>query len=429
MFSRKLVALPLVVATAVTLAACGSSSKETTGNAAGTGTSTNAAVVKAGKTPAGAPIVVGAVCSCTGAQQAQTGLAAKVNTAWAASVNAAGGINGHPVKMITLDDGGNPATSLQDAKQLVEQDHIIAMVGEFSLADAAWASYIASKGIPVVGGISQESPFQSNPDFFPSGSQLLAQTVGTIALAKTAHKSHLGVLYCAESPICAQVVPLAQGAGALYGVKVSGEKVSSTAPSYAAPCLSLKGAGADAVFPAVAAPVVLRVVDGCAQQGYKPAVLSQTTTTTNAWLQDGNLEGALLAGAQANPYDTSTPAIQELRNALNSTTPGATSNSDFTADVVEPWAGGKLFEAAAKAAHIGPSSTPADVKKGLYALKNETLGGLTGPLNFTPGKPAFVPCYFGVQIKSGQFVSLNGNKPICFTAAQTAALFKALHLG
>jgi hypothetical protein len=49
-----------------------------------------------------------------------------------------------------------------------------------------------------------------------------------------------------------------------------------------------------------------------------------------------------------------------------------------------PWVGGKLFEAAAAKAKLTPDSTPEDVKKGLYALKNETLGGLAPPLTFRP---------------------------------------------
>lgn len=75
-----------------------------------------------------------------------------------------------------------------------------------------------------------------------------------------------------------------------------------------------------------------------------------------------------------------------------------------------------------------PASPRLAVKKGLYALKSETLEGLAPPLTFTAGKPTFVPCYFSQQIKSGKFTSLKANKPTCLTAAQSAALVKALHL-
>jgi branched-chain amino acid transport system substrate-binding protein len=346
--------------------------------------------------------------------------------AWADSVNAGGGINSAPVKVFPLDDGTNPATSLKDAKQLVEQDHVIAIVGMTSLGDASWADYVKAHGIPVVGGISPEASFATNPDYFPSGTQLIVQTVGTIALAKTAGKHDIGVLYCAELPICASLPPLAKGAASLYGLKTSIGKVSATAPSYAAPCLSLKSAGVDAVFTATTAPVVERVADGCAQQGFKPLNVAQTSSASLDWLKDPNLDGALLSAYNANPYDTSTQGVAAMQTALKKYAPTALQGVNFTYEVIAPWVGGKLFEAAARAGHITASSTAADLKKGLYALKDETLGGLSGPLNFAPGKPAFIPCYFTEELKGGKFVSLNSDKPTCLTAQQSAALLKVI---
>jgi len=56
--------------------------------------------------------------------------------------------------------------------------------------------------------------------------------------------------------------------------------------------------------------------------------------------------------------------------------------------VIYPWIAGKLFEAVAKAGALSPTSTSADVEKGLYALKGETLDGLSSPLTYTAGQPA-----------------------------------------
>jgi hypothetical protein len=54
--------------------------------------------------------------------------------------------------------------------------------------------------------------------------------------------------------------------------------------------------------------VVQRVVAYCVQQAYRPLQTSLTQTESNAWLTDPNLQGALLAGTNANPFDTSSPA-------------------------------------------------------------------------------------------------------------------------
>jgi branched-chain amino acid transport system substrate-binding protein len=182
------------------------------------------------------------------------------------------------------------------------------------------------------------------------------------------------------------------------------------------------------MFVADNSPIVLRFVAACAQQGYTPQQISSTQTATSAWLSDSTLNGALLTALNANGYDTSTPAIAAFQSALTKYAPSAINGTAFSGEEINPWSGGLLFQAAAKAAHLTPSSTAADVKTGLYALKNETLEGVSPPLNFTPGKPAFVPCWFSQQVKGGKFASLNGNKSSCLTAAQGAALAKALKL-
>jgi branched-chain amino acid transport system substrate-binding protein len=412
------------VAAALALSACGSSSSNSSTAASG-----SAAAASSGTAaPKGKAIVVGMICSCTGPESSAVGNNMSVIQAWADYVNANGGINGYPVKVITMDDQQNAATALQDAKQLVQQDHVQAIVGESSFVDASFAPYVASAGVPVIGGSNYESSFQSNPDFYPSGGQLISGLVGQLALAKQAGKKVIGTIYCAESPICAQLVPIMNGVAPLDGLKSYTAKISATAPSYTAPCLAAKSAGVDAMFVADNSPIVLRFVAACAQQGYTPQQVSSTQTATTAWLSDSTLNGALLTALNANGYDTSTPAIAAFQAALKKYAPSAINGTAFSGEEINPWSGGLLFAAAAKAAHLTPNSTPADVKKGLYALKNQTLGGISPPLSFTAGKPAFIPCWFGEQVKGGQFTSLNANKPSCLSPAQAAALAKALKL-
>src|SRR5262249_3554345 len=146
--------------------------------------------------------------------------------AWANHVNTTGGINGHPVDLTVLDDGGDPAKALQNAKQLVEQNKVVAMVGFASLADAAVAQYFDQQGIPVVGGLSLQT-FVTDPNWFASNANLVIGLAwGTLDIVKKAGLSNVGVTYCAESPICAQLIPLMQGVSSILGPKVTAQKVS-----------------------------------------------------------------------------------------------------------------------------------------------------------------------------------------------------------
>jgi branched-chain amino acid transport system substrate-binding protein len=411
-----------VVAT-VLLSACGSTSSSSSVSLAAA-TSSGANPTSA---PGGASIKVGFICSCSGPQASLLSGSEKVAQAWADNVNASGGINGHPVRLFADDDGQNPAKGLEDAKALVEQDHVIAIVGEISEIDGAWVPWVVSQGIPIVGGASGNPAQAASPGVFPSGSTLLAITVGTIAEAKG--KTNFGVMYCAETPVCAQFVPLATGVGKLFGLKVTATSISATSPSYAAPCLKFKSARVNALFVGDNGSIVQRVVAACSQQGYAPLEVTTEAATTGTMLNDSQLAGTVAAGGNANPFDSSSPAVKEFQAAIQKYSPGLLGSAGYTQDDFYAWTGGKLFEAAAKAANIGPTSTPAELKAGLYALKNETLGGLAPPLTYTKGKPYFSPCWFSSKIEHGTLISLNGNRPVCLPAAQAAALVTALHLG
>jgi branched-chain amino acid transport system substrate-binding protein len=406
--------LGCAVVVAVVLAACGGGGNDNETTAAQTGPKLT-----------GAPIKVGGMVSSSGAQKAVLGGTGTVLQAWADHVNNTGGLNGHPVQMTVLDDGGDPAKALQNAKQLVEQDHVIAMVGFISLADAAVAPYLDQKGIPVVGAAPVQT-FISDPNWFSAGANLITLTYGTVDVAKTAGKTNLGVMYCAESPVCAQLVPLAQAIGGLLDIKITPLKISATAPNYTAPCLQMKDSGVDALYIADNGPIIQRVLASCAQQNFDPLPVGQATTSTNDYLSDSNLDGALSAGTNANPYDDSLPAVKEYRDAVDAKQSGFTDSDEFTYDAFLPWTGGLLFQEAAKAGKLGPTSTSEDVTKALYALKTTTLQDTSGPLTFTPGQPTATPCWFTQKISGGTLESQNGNKPKCLTAEQGAALQKAL---
>lgn len=418
MSMRRLTAAAFAALAITGIAACGSDDNgDSASGRTSSGSSTDA--------PKGDAIKLGFICSCSGAQKGLIGKSRDTIQAWAKFVNDNGGLNGTtPVEVIVKDDAGDPAKGLQAAKELVEDDKVIAIVGEISVVDAAWADYVTKKRIPVVGGASPEPVMGENPNFYPSGATLLTLVTGTLAQADG--KKTLGTLYCAETPVCAQLVPLAEGIGGLFGLKVVSGKVSGTQPNYTASCLKMKDQGADALFVAAAFTVVQSVNEDCAQQDYKPLSIVQSSTTSNVLQKVGALQGAAVASTNANPYDAGTPAIKEFQEAIEAYEPGMLESDEFAYDAFYPWTGGKLFEAAAKAAKLTADATPDDVRKGLYALKDETLGGIAPPLSYTKGKPYFTPCWFEMTIADGVLESRNNNKPNCLDQKQTAALLKAV---
>lgn len=374
----------------------------------------------------GDPIVIGSICSCSGPAAGSVGRSSDVLQVWASWVNDRGGINGHPVKLITYDDQQNPTTALAVAKKLVEEDKVVAIVGQTSLVSSSWQSYVDSKGIPVIGGQPVDAPFITDPNFFTSGTTLPVLMLGEVAQAKKAGAKKLGVYYCAEIPVCEQLPQMVKPMAEQSGLGFASEKVAIAAPNYIAPCLAFKENGVDAVFPGVSVEAISRIAASCAQQGYKPIQVPTGVSLQKAWATDPNFEGSIFAGSNALYTDESIPAIKDFNDALAEYIPGLRDSADFSSPLLWPWAGGQLFLAAAKAAGLSPSSASADVIKGLRALRDETLGGLAPPLTFPEGKPAFPMCYFTGNTKGGAFHSDNGGKPTCIDEATAAALMKAL---
>ena len=369
-------------------------------------------------------IVIGNVGSYSGAQASSEASARQVIEAWAKWVNGHGGVRGRQVKLIVKDDQNDPARALSAVKELVQQDKAVAIVGEQSNGDAAWAKYASQAGIPVVGGLAINTPFLTNPDFFPSGTNALALTYALLQNAK-AKGGPFAFLYCTESPLCAQSVPLYQGLAKAVGVSIPVMmKVSGTAPDYTAQCEALKQAHVTSFQVGSAAAVAFNVAKACRAQGVSAPLLASGGSVTQAWAKDPAVDGTVSAESNFPFTDSSVSATKEYQAAKAKYAPAV---GDGEGEVAAgAWAAGKLFEAAVAAAPVG-AITGASVKQGLYALKNETLGGLVPPLNFTKGKPALINCYFNIEVTGGKVTAPQGLKTSCAPDAVISAI--ASHIG
>jgi branched-chain amino acid transport system substrate-binding protein len=401
---------------AAVLVGCGSSGSSSSSSTASEPVETAPASDTEAAT--GEPFVVGSICSCSGPFASNIGKVSETYKAWEEATNAAGGIEGHPVKVIAYDDGADPNKGLAMARKLVEQDHVMAIVGHVSVVSPAWQKYVDEKGIPVIGG-NPDAASATDPNFFATGSPLPVTMAGQMQQMKKDNLKHFGILYCAEAPACAETEAIAKAtAGLVGGIEVSAGKIAVSAPSYTAPCLQMKQDGVDALMIATDPEVVLRASEQCAQQGYEPAATDQATTFARQWLDAPTFEGATIISPDAPYDDTSLPAVKAFVDALEQYAPGMTESAQFSYVTFFPWIGGQLFKAAVEEGKLTPSSTPAEVTAAMYGLKDETLEGLTSPLTYTKGKPFIPACYWAAKIEAGELASLEGGEPTCLTPAE-----------
>lgn len=395
-------------------------------NDATAGGTTTVAKTTSANAAKGDPIKIGNIGGYTGTLGKSLGKGKDVIEAWVEDRNANGGINGHPIEVITKDDAGNPGNALKAVKELVEDEKVVAIVSDFSFQESAWEKYISQKKIPVIGGASTNPGFLTNPDFFASGTTLVPMLYGMLEMTKGAGKKKLGVMYCAETPVCAQLVPLLRGLGKVAGVEVSGQKIASNAPNYTAPCLALKGDGADALFVAATSDLVPRIAESCNKQGFKPLNVASNSTVDAAFLDKPSMDGTIFSGSNALYTQDDVPGVQRFNKLVDEKLPGLRESDQFSLPLIFSFAGAELFAKAAEAAKLTPQSKPAELYDSLYSLKDETLDGVAPPLNFTKGQPGATLCYFPQKVEDGKFLPANDGSPVCPTPEKAKAIGAAL---
>lgn len=356
--------------------------------------------------------VIGSVSDITGPFASSTGTVNKGLAAWAQWTNAHGGIDGHDVKFILMDTGGNTTTGYAEAKKLVEQDHIIAMVGSQTNLYATFAPYLQAHGIPMIGD-TLTGELTQYTDYFPEGMTLSAAFSVKALAGKRLGKTKIAYLYCAEVAACAASTTSVKAGAASQGASVVySSAVSASAPNYLAPCLAARRAGANVMQVFSGSAVVQRVASDCRSQSYDPTFIGDAGTSA-VEAKDPNMSGSQIVLPDAPFWAYNYPGGATMKAAFDKYSPGLTSNKDYGEDTVMAWASAELFEAAAQAAKLGNNPTPAQVIKGLYDLKNETLEKMAPPLTYHAGKTTTISCGFIGAIGNGQFTLPYGVKTFC----------------
>jgi len=407
----------LVVAAALVASACSSSSKS---NNAGSATSTTSgATSSSSAAPAGSDtstIKIGYICSCTGPLASSIDVNKRAYQAWVDATNAAGGISGHKIQLFTEDDAFNPATSVTQIHQLVEQDHVLA-IASVSNVPSAWASYLQQKGVPVVGTDGSSIEYYSNPNFYYPGQTDDSLPAAVELGAKKVGGKKLAIIYCAESPACQELVQPEKNAAAKYGVPlVYSTAVSASAPNYTAQCLAAQQAGADVLFIADAVSVVETVAKDCNAQGYKPWTEASDGAVGSAFNKAPGLSDKFLSFQPQIPFFvTNTPATQQMVAAFDKYQPGLTSDPNYNGEVVEAWTSAVALGVALQKGGLtgNNAATSQMISNGLNSFNGETLGGLAPPLTWKAGTPHLVDCWFWMGTSNGKFTQPFGTQPDC----------------
>jgi branched-chain amino acid transport system substrate-binding protein len=393
-------------------AACSSSShKAATSSATTLAGSATTQVASSGQanasaSPTKSPIVIGTLDESTGVGSADLHFPAIVAPAAVKWINAHGGIDGHPLELHLVNTGGNPSNGIPDARRLVEQNHVVALVGNADASvETSYASYLTQKRIPVIGAEEDTGVWLTSPYFFPTTA---GGDVGVNSFAYVAQKfgyQRIGGVVFANCPPCAQGVKITASIAPGLGLKVvSTQQVPFVSPSYTSTCVALKQAGAQFIQLALDTSSVSQLYQQCKIQSFAPFYGLQGSVA------DGTLGVGASKGIQAGgemqsfPWWSDVPGAADFRAAMAQYAPGQFYQNPTATSV---WTSFMILRQALQNVPLGSTVTSSDVLQGLYSIKNLTLGGLLQqPVSYSQSTPPFhFNCYFVVSQKDGSWTS------------------------
>src|SRR5215831_5233208 len=209
-----------VLAASGVLAGCSSSSSSSSSSAPASSSSTSSAApaasstavatsscgTKPGVAATGTPINLGSIV--TDSPQANFTDIANMAGAYFNCVNANGGINGHPIKYFIQKEQINPSQIASEAKQLVQTDKVVGIVGNTSIIECTIDhSYWEKQGYYIIdSGIAPECYSTSNSAAVNMGPRYSSD--GAVQYAITQHPSKIvfdqanvpGTTYIAAGP-------------------------------------------------------------------------------------------------------------------------------------------------------------------------------------------------------------------------------------
>lgn len=332
---------------------------------------------------------------------------------WAKYTNAHGGLNGHPVVVISADSGGDPSTDETDVQQMVQQDHVIAMLGPMDVLDYNGSlQYLVGINMPVIGGFLAADEFFDHPNFFPEGASGFDLAEVGIPVAVRQGFKKAAVVYCVETPLCQQGASVLQGSGGSVaksgGTLVYSAATSLTSPSFTSQCLGAQGAGAQVIELILDAASIERFAQDCAAQNYNPLYETVSLGAVPSLDTVPQLNGLILPSNTFPFTANSTPATQAFQTAMSEDSPATPVGVAASME----WTSGQLLLAGSK--DLGTNPTSAQLTAGLDSLKEDTLDGLTVPLTFNAGGDPTIPsCVFVMKIQGGTWTAPNGLTDSC----------------
>jgi branched-chain amino acid transport system substrate-binding protein len=228
-------------------------------------------------------------------------------------VNAEGGVNGRKIKYISLDDGYNPAKTVEQARKLVEQEEVLLIFQALGTpSNSAIHKYMNDKKVPQLFNATGATKW-GDPKNFPwtMGYQPSYQSESKVFAAhilETKPNAKIAILYQNDDYGKDYLKGFEDGLGEKGKTMiVSKLTYEVTDPTVDSQMVSLKASGADTFFNITTPKFAAQAIKKAAELGWKPThYLNSVSSSVGSVLTPAGLEasiGIYTAGYIKDPTD------------------------------------------------------------------------------------------------------------------------------
>jgi len=325
-------------------------------------------------------------------------------TAGVDALNAAGGLDGHKIKIVSCNDELEVNIAEQCARTAVK-DKVVAVVGSLTIYGDSVVPILAKAGIPDIAPFPNSASEENNADSYPVDGGNLMEARG---MAQIMEMNKVTAVNLIEVDSVAGIAGSGQTDQAL-----SARGIQSTNTQYVPPTVddmssavfAAASNGAGGVITQLAPPQVVPTIEAESQANSGQIYAFTTTILTPAELQQAGTaaNGVWAAGSFPATSDTSVPAIAAYTAAMSKYENGDALD-DFS---LNSWCGVQLLKLIAPSLK-GKAITSASLKVALGKIKDKPflwIKSYSTTPNKTPGNSRiFNTTVFIYKVVNGAYV-------------------------
>jgi branched-chain amino acid transport system substrate-binding protein len=241
------------------------------------------------------------------------GTIGKAIAAYFDKVNAEGGVNGRKIKFVSLDDGYNPAKTVEQVRKLVEEEEVLFVFNPLGTPpNTAIHKYMNQKKVPQLFVATGATKWNDPKDFpwtmgwqpnYQSETQIYAKYI-----LKNMPNAKIAVLYQNDDYGKDYLKGLKDGLGAKGSMIVLEESYETSEPTIDNHIVKLKATGADVFINITTPKFAAQAIKKIAEIGWKPThFLNNVSASVGSVIKPAGFENAQGIISAAYLKDASDP--------------------------------------------------------------------------------------------------------------------------